>query len=101
MLDRRARNGAPSQFHHKLLRGAAFAPSTTYSTTAMFSLQGEAIRLLADQHPKPSDVQFQYGTAGFRTLYASHADPVDALLISEIEEIPWTLSCSELAFLLP
>ena len=28
----------------------------------------ENIKVLADVHPKPSDIRFQYGTAGFRTL---------------------------------
>ncbi|EJD04099.1 phosphoacetylglucosamine mutase [Fomitiporia mediterranea MF3/22] len=28
----------------------------------------EGIRAYADLHPKPSNIQFQYGTAGFRTL---------------------------------
>ncbi|KAL5519088.1 hypothetical protein ACEPAH_771 [Sanghuangporus vaninii] len=28
----------------------------------------ESIRAYADLHPKPSNIQFQYGTAGFRTL---------------------------------
>ncbi|KAI1797953.1 phosphoacetylglucosamine mutase [Ganoderma leucocontextum] len=41
----------------------------------MTSLPVEAIRSLADQHPKPSSVQFQYGTAGFRTL-GNALDPV-------------------------
>ncbi|KZT72835.1 phosphoacetylglucosamine mutase [Daedalea quercina L-15889] len=33
----------------------------------MSSLPVDAIRSLADQHPKPSHIHFQYGTAGFRT----------------------------------
>ncbi|PIL31888.1 hypothetical protein GSI_06592 [Ganoderma sinense ZZ0214-1] len=41
----------------------------------MTSLPVEAIRSLAEQHPKPSSVQFQYGTAGFRTL-GNALDPV-------------------------
>ncbi|KAI0335194.1 phosphoacetylglucosamine mutase [Cubamyces sp. BRFM 1775] len=32
------------------------------------SLPVEAIRTLSEQHPKPSNVHYQYGTAGFRTL---------------------------------
>ncbi|CAL1695672.1 unnamed protein product [Somion occarium] len=32
------------------------------------SLPVELIRKLADQHPKPASLRFQYGTAGFRTL---------------------------------
>ncbi|KAJ4002359.1 phosphoacetylglucosamine mutase [Lentinula boryana] len=32
------------------------------------SLSTDLIRLLSDQHPKPSNILFQYGTAGFRTL---------------------------------
>ncbi|RDX55778.1 phosphoacetylglucosamine mutase [Polyporus arcularius HHB13444] len=41
----------------------------------MTSLPVDAIKALADQHPKPPNVVFQYGTAGFRTL--GHAlDPV-------------------------
>ncbi|KAJ3557740.1 hypothetical protein NM688_g1309 [Phlebia brevispora] len=34
----------------------------------MSTLPVEAIRVLADRHPKPSSLKFQYGTAGFRTL---------------------------------
>lgn len=34
----------------------------------MSSLPIDTIKPLADLHPKPSDVRFQYGTAGFRTL---------------------------------
>lgn len=33
------------------------------------SLPVEAIQALSDRHPKPSHLHFQYGTAGFRTLY--------------------------------
>ncbi|CCL99031.1 uncharacterized protein FIBRA_01040 [Fibroporia radiculosa] len=32
------------------------------------SLAVDRIRSLSDQHPKPSNIHFQYGTAGFRTL---------------------------------
>ncbi|KAL1951855.1 hypothetical protein VTO73DRAFT_1004 [Trametes versicolor] len=32
------------------------------------ALPVDAIRSLSEQHPKPSNVHFQYGTAGFRTL---------------------------------
>lgn len=35
----------------------------------MSSLPVETIASLADQHPKPAHITFQYGTAGFRTLY--------------------------------
>ncbi|KAI0724631.1 phosphoacetylglucosamine mutase [Cerioporus squamosus] len=41
----------------------------------MTSLPVDAIRALADQHPKPPNVLFQYGTAGFRTL-GNALDPV-------------------------
>ncbi|TFK57090.1 phosphoacetylglucosamine mutase [Heliocybe sulcata] len=34
----------------------------------MSGLPVEAIESLSEQHPKPVDVHFQYGTAGFRTL---------------------------------
>ncbi|GJE87681.1 phosphoacetylglucosamine mutase [Phanerochaete sordida] len=37
----------------------------------MSALPVEAIRELAERHPKPSDLTFQYGTAGFRTLGAN------------------------------
>ncbi|KAJ6509491.1 phosphoacetylglucosamine mutase [Mycena vitilis] len=39
------------------------------------SLAVESIRALADLHPKPANLRFQYGTAGFRTL-ASVLDSV-------------------------
>ncbi|THV07732.1 phosphoacetylglucosamine mutase [Dendrothele bispora CBS 962.96] len=32
------------------------------------SLPVDAIKVASDKHPKPSDVRYQYGTAGFRTL---------------------------------
>ncbi|ESK97929.1 phosphoacetylglucosamine mutase [Moniliophthora roreri MCA 2997] len=32
------------------------------------SLPVEAIKEFSERHPKPSDIHFQYGTAGFRTL---------------------------------
>ncbi|EEB91607.1 hypothetical protein MPER_10009 [Moniliophthora perniciosa FA553] len=32
------------------------------------SLPAEAIKDFSERHPKPSDIHFQYGTAGFRTL---------------------------------
>ncbi|RPD55812.1 phosphoacetylglucosamine mutase [Lentinus tigrinus ALCF2SS1-7] len=41
----------------------------------MTSLPVDAIRALAAQHPKPPNVTFQYGTAGFRTL-GNALDPV-------------------------
>jgi phosphoacetylglucosamine mutase len=34
----------------------------------MSTLPVEEIKLRSDSHPKPSDIKFQYGTAGFRTL---------------------------------
>lgn len=43
----------------------------------MSSLPVDAIKSFADQHPKPPNVHFQYGTAGFRTLYVLHLDGVD------------------------
>ena len=61
----------------------------------MTSLSADAIRALADQHPKPPNVLFQYGTAGFRTLYVELADEVDGVLISDLAGVPWTQSCSE------
>jgi hypothetical protein len=33
------------------------------------SLPIDAIKVASEKHPKPSDIRFQYGTAGFRTLY--------------------------------
>ena len=47
---------------------ATDSDSDTYSSLIM-SLPVEAIQTLADEHPKPSRLHFQYGTAGFRTLY--------------------------------
>lgn len=50
-----------------------------YPSTLMSSLAS-----LAAQHPKPADLHFQYGTAGFRTLYGifasscSHSDHYDS-----------------------
>ncbi|TBU45104.1 phosphoacetylglucosamine mutase [Dichomitus squalens] len=41
----------------------------------MTLLPVDAIRALSDQHQKPANVLFQYGTAGFRTL-GSALDPV-------------------------
>ena len=35
----------------------------------MAGLPVDAIRRLADKHPKPSHIHYQYGTAGFRTKY--------------------------------
>lgn len=35
----------------------------------MDGLSLDLIRKLSDQHPKPDNLHFQYGTAGFRTLY--------------------------------
>lgn len=32
------------------------------------SLNIELLSSLSDKHPKPQEVTFQYGTAGFRTL---------------------------------
>lgn len=37
----------------------------------MSALPVEAIRELSERHPKPSNLTFQYGTAGFRTLGAN------------------------------
>jgi phosphoacetylglucosamine mutase len=31
-------------------------------------MSADLLRSLADKHPKPAEIQFQYGTAGFRTL---------------------------------
>ncbi|KAI0778263.1 phosphoacetylglucosamine mutase [Trametes elegans] len=39
------------------------------------SLPVDAIRALSEQHPKPPNIHFQYGTAGFRTL-GNSLDPV-------------------------
>ena len=38
----------------------------------MAALPIAEIRRLSDLHPKPKNVQFQYGTAGFRTLQVSY-----------------------------
>ena len=35
----------------------------------MSTLPVDTIKVLSDQHPKPANIRFQYGTAGFRTLY--------------------------------
>jgi hypothetical protein len=31
----------------------------------------DEIQRLSEQHPKPAHIRFQYGTAGFRTMYVS------------------------------
>jgi phosphoacetylglucosamine mutase len=35
----------------------------------MATIDVEEVRRLSDLHPKPALIRFQYGTAGFRTLY--------------------------------
>jgi len=35
----------------------------------MSELPLQAIKPFSDSHPKPAELHFQYGTAGFRTLY--------------------------------
>ena len=35
------------------------------------SLHTQTIKQLSDAHPKPDNRHFQYGTAGFRTLYVA------------------------------
>ncbi|KAI0734442.1 phosphoacetylglucosamine mutase [Fomitopsis betulina] len=42
----------------------------------MSGLPVAAIRKLADKHPKPSHIHYQYGTAGFRT----HGDVLDSVM---------------------
>jgi len=39
----------------------------------MSVLPVKAIKSLSDLHPKPADIRFQYGTAGFRTMYVQTA----------------------------
>lgn len=48
------------------LSGAVFLAPSLHPI--MSDLPVDAIQSLADQHPKPPNVLFQYGTAGFRTL---------------------------------
>lgn len=37
----------------------------------MTTLNVEEVKRLSDLHPKPDHIRFQYGTAGFRTLYVA------------------------------
>lgn len=39
---------------------------------------------LYDKHPKPAHITFQYGTAGFRTLYVAAFAAVRAMWLTEI-----------------
>lgn len=55
----------------------------------MSGLPVAAIRKLADKHPKPSHIHYQYGTAGFRTQYvpwlpASNSCNVDGLSSGDV-----------------
>ena len=55
-------------------------PRTRYPST-MSTVPVDAIRPLADRHQKPSHLRFQYGTAGFRTLYVCRCRVTSAKLI--------------------
>ena len=41
----------------------------------MTTVDWNELRRLCDLHPKPAQIRFQYGTAGFRTLYV-HTIPL-------------------------
>lgn len=47
----------------------------------MSTLPVASIKELSENHPKPSDIKFTYGTAGFRTLYVLHPLAIARFLI--------------------
>lgn len=72
------------------------APSYQDSTplSPMSTLPIETIKSFSDKHPKPFDVEFQYGTAGFRTLCVQYSgDLLDPSILpcDIVEELYWTL----------
>ncbi len=64
----------------------------------MSALPVSSIRALADLHPKPSNLKFQYGTAGFRTLYVTGSTYIRLSFKVRTEVALLSLSCSESAF---
>lgn len=60
-----------SASHHVLKRARVKALDHRLFALAMLKFPLEEIKKYSNLHPKPTDVRYQYGTAGFRTLYVN------------------------------